>query len=125
LNFDFSAQPLFSWYVVLLLISGVVMVGIGAVNLGGLSTGWRIFNAIAGVGFIGYGIYLGFFFEGVSYIIFFKAFIVPVVAIVNFVRSLGARTTTGAMPQPAGPVQPAPEAPAVPVAPVAGSGQDS
>lgn len=57
MNLDFSADPLFSWYVVLLIISGVAMIVIGAAN--GLSTGWRVFNALAGIGFIGYGIYLG------------------------------------------------------------------
>lgn len=91
MNLDFSADPLFSWYVVLLIISGIAMVGIGAVNFGGLSTGWRVFNVLAGVGFVGYGVYLGFVFEGGEYIIFLKAFILPVLMIVNFVRSLSAR----------------------------------
>jgi hypothetical protein len=105
-NLDFSAEPLFSWYVVLLLISGVAMTAIGAASFGGLSTGWRVFNVLAGVGFVGYGIYLGFIFEGGSYIIFFKAFILPVVMIVNFVRSIGARDKAAA-----GPVPPPPPAP--------------
>ncbi|MFC5642966.1 hypothetical protein [Kitasatospora cinereorecta] len=91
MNLDFSVEPLFSWYVVLLLISGVAMVGIGAVASSGLSAGWRVFNVIAGVGFVGYGIYLGFIFEGGTYIIFLKAFILPVLMIVNFVRSLANR----------------------------------
>lgn len=91
MNLDFSAEPLFSWYVVLLLVSGLAMLGIGAVNSACLSAGWRVFNIIAGVGFIGYGVYLGFIFQGSEYIIFFKAFILPVVMIVNFVRSFAAR----------------------------------
>ncbi|TQF04196.1 hypothetical protein E6W39_20655 [Kitasatospora acidiphila] len=91
-NIDFSAEPLFSSYVVLLLVSGVAMVAIGVLNIGGaLSAGWRAFNAIAGLGFVGYGIYLGFIFQGGSYIMFFKAFILPVVLIAQWVRSLGAR----------------------------------
>jgi hypothetical protein len=90
-NIDFSAEPLFSWYVVLLLISGVAMVVIALTNIrGALSTGWRAFNAIAGLGFVGYGIYLGFVFQGGTYFIFFKAFILPVAMIVQWVRSLGA-----------------------------------
>jgi hypothetical protein len=112
-NLDFSAEPLFSWYVVLLLISGVAMTAIGAASFGGLSTGWRVFNVLAGVGFVGYGIYLGFIFEGGSYIIFFKAFILPVVMIVNFVRSIGARDKAAA-----GPVPPPPPAPVQAPAPV-------
>ncbi len=91
MNLDFSVDPLFSWYVVLLLISGVAMLGIGITNFAGLSIGWRIFNVLAGIGFAGYSIYLGFIFEGGEYVIFFKAFILPVVMIVQFVRSLMAR----------------------------------
>jgi hypothetical protein len=119
-NLDFSAEPLFSWYVVLLIISGVAMTAIGAASFGGLSTGWRVFNALAGVGFVGYGVYLGFIFEGGSYIIFFKAFILPVVMIANFVRSIGARNkaAAGSVPPPA-PVQAPVQAQAGPAAPVA------
>ncbi|MFE2426485.1 hypothetical protein ACFXJ5_06995 [Streptomyces sp. NPDC059373] len=118
MNLDFSAEPLFSWYVVLLIISGVAMTAIGAASVGGLSAGWRVFNVLAGVGFVGYGVYLGFIFEGGSYIIFFKAFILPVVMIVNFVRSIGARDKAVAGPVP--PPPPAPvQAQAAPAAPVA------
>ncbi|MDH6576472.1 hypothetical protein [Kitasatospora sp. MAP5-34] len=99
MNLDFSAEPLFSWYVVLLCFSGIAMIVIGAVKSAALSTGWRIFNVVAGLGFVGYGVYLGFIFQGGHYVIFFKAFILPVMMIVNFFRSLGARSKTSA-PQP-------------------------
>jgi len=99
-NLDFGAEPLFSWYVVLLAVSGIAMVAIGAINFGALSIGWRIFNAVAGVGFFGYAVYLGFIFEGGEYVLFFKAFILPVVMVINFVRSLAAKNAAGA-PQPA------------------------
>jgi hypothetical protein len=90
-NLDFSSNPLFSWYVVLLIFSGLVMLVMGVLNTGGLTKGWRVLNALFGVGFFGYGIYLGFVFQGGSYIIFFKAFILPVLMIVNFFRSMSAR----------------------------------
>jgi len=90
-NLDFSAQPLFSWYVVLLLFSGVALLVLGALNAGRQSTGWRILNLVIGLGFIGYGVYLGFVFKGGTYIVFFKALIVPVLLIVNTVRSRSAR----------------------------------
>lgn len=90
-NLDFSAQPLFSWYIVLLLFSGVALLVLGALNAGRQSTGWRILNLVIGLGFIGYGIYLGFVFKGGTYIVFFKAFFVPVLLIVNAVRSRSAR----------------------------------
>jgi len=90
-NLDFSADPTFSWYVVLLFISGIAMIIIGAVNTGKLSVGWRIFNTLAGLGFLGYAVYLGFIFQGGHYILFFKAFILPVLLIINFIRSLAGR----------------------------------
>jgi hypothetical protein len=90
-NIDFSADPLFSWYVVLLLFSGVAMLVIGSVNARCLSTGWRVFNVVAGLGFVGYGVYLGFVFQGGHYIIFFKAFILPIALIVQWVKSLSSR----------------------------------
>ncbi|WP_416481542.1 hypothetical protein [Streptomyces sp. CL12] len=99
MNLDFSAEPLFSWYVVLLFISGAAMLILGVINASGLSKGWRAFNVIAGLGFMGYGIYLGFIFQGGTYIVFFKAFILPIMVIVNFFRSLSRRKATPA-PQP-------------------------
>ncbi|WP_441245426.1 hypothetical protein [Kitasatospora sp. McL0602] len=110
-NLDFSAEPLFSWYVVLLFVSGVAMLAIGISNSRALSVGWRIFNMVAGVGFVGYAVYLGFIFEGGSYIIFFKAFILPVVMVINFFRAQAARKSAPApapMPIPM-PVQPQPQ----------------
>lgn len=100
MNLDFSADPLFSWYVVLLLFSGVAMVVMGATKAGAMSTGWRIFNVLAGIAFAGYGFYLGFLFQGGHYIIFFKAFILPVLMVVNFIRSIAARRSAAA-PRPA------------------------
>ena len=108
MNLDFSLEPLFSWYVVLLCLSGIAMIVMGAVKAGGQSTGWRILNVLAGVGFFGYGIYLGFIFQGGSYLIFFKAFILPAVMIFGFFRSLLARREAESVEQPelTGPTQP-------------------
>ncbi len=90
-NIDFGLDPVFSWYVVLLCISGIAMLAIAAIKSSGQSTAARAFNALVGVGFLGYGIYLGFIFSGETYIIFFKAFILPVLLLVNFFRSLAGR----------------------------------
>lgn len=84
---------MFSWYVVLLCLSGVVMVALGAINKGERSVGSRVLGVIAGLGFLGYGIYLGFIFDGGSYMMFFQAFILPVLLVVNFVRSVVAKPT--------------------------------
>lgn len=90
-NLDFSAQPLFSWYVVLLALSGVIMVPLGAVS-GGLKVGLRILNVVVGLGFLGYAYYLAFVFEGTTYTIFFKVFILPVGMVVATVKALVERS---------------------------------
>ena len=94
MNIDFSSHPGFSLYIVLLAISGVLMVGIGAAAFSRLSTGWRIFNLIAGVAFFGYAFYLAFLFQGGTYIIFFKAFILPAFMVINAIRSAATRRKT-------------------------------
>ncbi|WP_395295882.1 hypothetical protein ACF9IK_22180 [Kitasatospora hibisci] len=99
MNLDFSAEPLFSWYVVLLAVSGFAMVVLGAVS-GSLSGGWRAVNVIAGLAFAGYAYYLAFVFEGGEYRLFFQAFILPVVLIVRSVKSLAARNTPAPQPVP-------------------------
>jgi hypothetical protein len=55
---------------------------------------------VAGIGFLGYGIYLGFMFEGGSYMMFFQAFILPALLVVNFVRSLFTNHPAEPQPQP-------------------------
>jgi hypothetical protein len=99
-NLDFGGHPLFSWYVILLLLSGVVMLAMAAVKAESQSVGWRIFNALLGLGFVGYGIYLGFIFQGGTYIVFFKVFIVPALMIINFIRSKGGRRKAAAAGAP-------------------------
>ncbi|GAA1965590.1 hypothetical protein [Kitasatospora viridis] len=98
MNLDFSNQPMFSWYVVLLLLSGIAMVGFGLVG-SGLSKGMRAVNLVFGVGFVGYGIYLAFIFQGGTYFIFFKAFILPVALIVRSIAAMnGKRRQAAAQP---------------------------
>jgi hypothetical protein len=110
-NLDFGLEPGFSWYVVLLCLSGIVMVAMAAVKAGEQSTGSRALSAVAGLGFLGYGIYLGFIFDGGSYWMFFQAFILPILLVVNFVRTQFAKNQQ----QPfAG--APAPQYPAAPPA---------
>ncbi|MBW8484255.1 hypothetical protein [Actinomadura parmotrematis] len=129
MNIDFSAEPTFSWYVVFLAFAGLVMV-VMAVAGGGQGAGVRAFNGVFGAGFLGYAFYLAFVFDGGTYVMFFKAFIVPVLLLVNFVRSLASRrgggdaekqgVQYGAAPgevPPGAPMQPfRPEAPAQPAA---------
>ncbi|MET9268333.1 hypothetical protein [Kribbella sp. NPDC003557] len=91
MNIDFGLDPTFSWYVVLLCVSGVAMLAIAASKGFEQSAGARAVSALAGVGFLGYGIYLAFIFQGESYWMFFQAFILPALLVVNFVRGALAR----------------------------------
>ncbi|OIV39317.1 hypothetical protein BIV57_00250 [Mangrovactinospora gilvigrisea] len=72
------------------MVSGVVMVVL-ARSGGRQSRGWRVVNALFGLAFAGYGVYLAFVFQGGTYFIFVKAFILPLLLVVNFFRSLAAR----------------------------------
>ncbi|MEE1784309.1 hypothetical protein PUR71_15585 [Streptomyces sp. SP17BM10] len=108
-NLDFSNLPLFSWYVVLLAVSGIAVVVLGAVNVGRLKGGWRILTILFGVGYVGYAYYLAFVFDGDKYRIFFQVFIPAVLLIADAVRRMANRGTTPAeAPQPTEPPAPVP-----------------
>ncbi|RDI68186.1 hypothetical protein [Nocardia pseudobrasiliensis] len=81
-----SGVSLFNWYVALLAISGIAMIAMALVKHG-QSTTARSINFIFGAVFVGYAFYLAFLFDGGSYLIFFQAFIVPVLMAVNFFRN--------------------------------------
>jgi predicted lipid-binding transport protein (Tim44 family) len=71
------------------------------------------------VGFLGYGFYLAFLFSGGGYLIFFKAFILPVLMIFRTIRSaraarsqeLPAQAGAPAFPQHASALPPPPQFP--------------
>ncbi|MFK4087916.1 hypothetical protein ACI2LF_27645 [Kribbella sp. NPDC020789] len=91
MNIDFGADAEFSWYVVLLALSGAVMVAMALAKRVEQSNGARILNGVLGAGFLGYAVYLNFIFQGGSYWMFFQAFFLPVLLVINFVRSAAAR----------------------------------
>ncbi|MFC9896248.1 hypothetical protein ACFVMC_21375 [Nocardia sp. NPDC127579] len=76
MNLDFSADPEFSWYVVLLFGSGLAMLAMSFEEAQGKFA--QILNTVFGVLYVGYAGYLAFVFESGSYLIFFQAFILPV-----------------------------------------------
>jgi hypothetical protein len=104
-NIDFSNDPGFSTYVVLLVFSGLAMLGLSSVQS---TRGLRLLNLAFGAGFVCYGFYLAFLFQGGSYLIFFKAFILPVVMAYKTVKSRLAQP--GVAPAPAAAHTSAPEA---------------
>lgn len=103
MNIDFSHQPLFSWYVVLLMFSGVVSLALSSPAFGRASVGLRLLNCVVGLAMFGYGFYLAFIFTGGTYLIFFKAFIVPAVLIVRTAMSIVGRNRRSGAPQAAYP----------------------
>jgi hypothetical protein len=96
----------FYLYAGLLTVSGLLLLALAITGFG-QSTGTRVLNALFGLGFTGYGGYLLLFFEGGEVRIFFYAFIVPVLMVIQAVRTFMARRN-----QLVQPGQPIPETPA-------------
>ena len=76
---------MFEIYVLFLILSGIAMLVIAGVK-SGQSTTRRVWNAVLGAGFTGYGLYLLLFFKGGHYLLFYYVFILPVLMIVRFFR---------------------------------------
>jgi hypothetical protein len=76
----------FGLYWILLIVSGGLLLALAGTGFGSSSKGTRVVNLIFGTGLVGYGLYLGFFFTGTHYVIFFQAFILPVAMIANAFR---------------------------------------
>ncbi|MBR7831829.1 hypothetical protein KDL01_01070 [Actinospica durhamensis] len=85
-NLDFNNHAGFSWYCILLAVSGVLLLGLSV--LPGLNVAGRVLNLLFGLGFLGYGCYLIFLFHGGQYLVFFQAFIVPVLLLINSIRGV-------------------------------------
>ena len=100
MNIDFANNAGFSAYVLLLMFAGLVMVVLATPKVHS-STFLRILNVVLGLGFFGYGFYLAFLFQGGTYFMFFKAFIVPIVLVIRTVQASIAsrRAAPAAAPQ--------------------------
>lgn len=76
---------MFQIYVLFLILSGVAMLIMAGIK-NGQPPVRRAWNAIFGAAFTGYGLYLLLFFRGGHYVLFFYAFILPVIMIARFFR---------------------------------------
>ena len=76
-------------YVLFLIGSGIAMLVMAAVKIG-QTPGRRAWYAVLGAGFTLYGLYLLLFFPGGHYLLFFYAFILPVLMTVRFFRDRSA-----------------------------------
>ena len=92
MNIDFSAEPGFSSYVLLLMFSGIVMVVLASPAVRQSTPLLRVLNTVIGLAFFGYGFYLAFLFDGGTYYMFFKAFVLPVVLLFRTVQTARARS---------------------------------
>jgi hypothetical protein len=95
-----SSDTLFNVYWIALIASGIIMLAIAGTGFGGVTTGERAINGLFGLAFLGYGLYLGFLFDGGSYLIFFKAFIVPVLLVANAIRNAVTHRESQQAPPP-------------------------
>ncbi|MGZ4486106.1 MAG: hypothetical protein ACXVW8_17430, partial [Nocardioidaceae bacterium] len=86
MNIDFSADPGFSAYVLPLMFSGIVMVVLASPVVKNSRPWLRLLNIAVGLGFFGYGFYLAFLFQGGTYFMFFKAFILPALLIFRTIQ---------------------------------------
>ncbi|HEX3712036.1 MAG TPA: hypothetical protein VHV09_04520 [Trebonia sp.] len=95
---------LFYVYVFFLIFSGVMLLGMGALKAP-YARRSRTANFIFGTGFTVYGLYLVLFGRSGHYIIFFYAFILPILLAVRFFRERAAYRAGSAAPsapRPAG-----------------------
>ncbi|MGB6456896.1 MAG: hypothetical protein WBH47_20710 [Streptosporangiaceae bacterium] len=93
---------MFKTYVLFLILSGIAMLVIAGIRTG-QTRPRRLWNAIFGAGFLGYGLYLLLVFRSGHYFIFIYAFILPVLMIVRFFRDRGmvrARQQRAVFPAP-------------------------
>jgi hypothetical protein len=93
-------NDVFYFYVLFLILSGIALLVIAGVRSGQRKVR-RIWNAVFGAAFTGYGLYLLLFFRGGHYFLFFYAFILPILLIVQFFRdrsAVRARQQAGAFP---------------------------
>ena len=80
---------MFHLYVLFLILGGIAMLVMASVKTGQTTTR-RAWNAVFGAGFTIYGLYLLLFFHSGHYLIFYYAFILPILMIVRFYRDRSA-----------------------------------
>lgn len=86
------SDGVFLGYIAGLAISGLIMLVLAATGFGASGVLVRILNGLFGAGFLGYAIYLFFFFEGGEFRIFYYAFILPVLMLISAFRGRQSRS---------------------------------
>jgi 4-amino-4-deoxy-L-arabinose transferase-like glycosyltransferase len=90
---------MFLGYIAALAVSGLLLL-VTAIAGFRTGTGSRVLSGLFGVGFLGYAIYLFFFFDGTGTVfISYYVFVVPILMIVNVVKSRKAAKEAAEAPQ--------------------------
>jgi hypothetical protein len=88
-NLNFAHNAGFSWYCLLLMFSGIAMLAMAVLR--NQTRQRQVIRVLFGIGYFCYGFYLTFIFSGGHYVLFFQAFIVPVLLIVDTIRGQSMR----------------------------------
>jgi hypothetical protein len=87
-------------YIAALVVSGVILLVLSATGFGASSALVRVLNGVFGLGFLGYAVYLLFFFQGGEFPVFYYAFILPVIMLVQAFKTRAAKPDAAAQPAP-------------------------
>jgi hypothetical protein len=94
----------FYGYIALLFASGVLLAVLAVVGFGQTKLA-RVFDGIFALAFLAYSLYLLLFFDGGDVRIFFYAFLVPILAVVQMVKGAKAQREAAAAAQHSVPPQ--------------------
>src|ERR1700744_411110 len=86
---DNEVARMFDVYVLFLIISGILMLVMAFVRTS-YAKRRQVLNFILGAGFTIYGLYLLLVFNGGHYVMFYYAFVLPILMIVGFFRDRAA-----------------------------------
>lgn len=98
-------DSVFLLYVGLLALAGIIQLVIAGIGFGATGA-TRLLSGLFGLGFLGYAIYLAFFFTGGTFAMFWYAFIAPVAVIAQVIKN--RRERHAAQPAPVATQPPAP-----------------
>ncbi len=89
----------FRLYVYGLGIAGLISIFMGIAGFGA-TTGARVITVLVGVASLGYGVYLAFFDTSDTYTAYYYFLIIPLIAIINAIRSRGDKRQHQQQPPP-------------------------
>ena len=89
---DLSAyEPVYLAFLGALALSGVILLVLAATGFGSGGALVRVLNALFGLGFLGYAVFLVFFDTSDTYTIFWYPFILPVLMLIQAVKGRGSK----------------------------------